>query len=386
MTTSRRHVPKLAAIAASLALALGAGALGAQPIELGSMAAARFDATWTLDGTDMEETRAKLLEESNFGDAGDVGRAIAITDTAGPIDATLLAAFDVFFIGYLYDADDDAFTVAELDAFYAWVEAGGAMLITCDASDYDAVCERFGSPVTHIGENLVDAAGPGFGHPALSGPFGPVRQVAAQFSIAAFDEPAAGDVVLRGAVERRPMGIVREIGAGRVLLLSDVDMLADYTLTNDNGADIAGPNDALLGNAIAWLAGETAGGLCTPSATALCLDGLPGDGRFRVTVEYETIQGGGLSGFALATPLVGLGARQGGLFTFFDPANPEMLLKILDGCLINGRFWLYASAGTNVGMTVRIEDLLLGGAPKVYVNPDLNPAPPVQDVNALPCF
>lgn len=384
MTTLRRQVPKL--VSGAAALALGAGALGAQPIELGSIAAARFDATWTLDGTDMEETRAKLLEELNFGDEGDVGRAIAITDTAGPIDATLLADFDVFFIGYLYDADDDAFTAAELDAFYAWVEGGGGMLITCDASNYDAVCERFGSSVTHLGENLVDAAGPGFGHPALSGPFGPVRQVAAQFSIAAFDEPAEGDVVLRGAVGRRPMGIVREIGAGRVLLLSDVDMLADYTLTNDNGADIAGPNDALLGNAIAWLAGETGGGPCTPSATALCLDGLPGDGRFRVTVEYETVQGGGLSGFALATPLVGLGARQGGLFTFFDPANPEMLLKILDGCLINGHFWLYASAGTNVGMTVTIEDLLLGGTPKVYVNPDLNPAPPVQDVNALPCF
>lgn len=30
-----------------------------------------------------------------------------------------------------------------------------------------------------------------------------------------------------------------------------------------------------------------------------------------------------------------------------------------------------------------IDDLMLGGGPKVCANPDLNPAPPVQDVNAL---
>jgi len=380
-------VPHLRPLVLASSLALLATALGAQTIELGSIASARFDTTWTLDGEDMEEARAKLLEALNFSPGGgDVPYDVAITDTAGPIDSTLLADFDVFFIGYLADGHVNAFSAAELDAFYDWVEAGGAMLITCDNSGHDAVCARFGSPVTGEGDTLVDASGPGFGHPALVGPFGPVRQVTAQFDIATFDEPADGDVVLRSALSRDPMGIVREIGDGRVLLLGDVDMLSDFTLTNDNLADIASANDALLGNAIAWLAGVAETGLCTPTATTLCLDGMPGDGRFAVTVDYSTIQGGGLSGTALATPLLGLGARQGGLFTFFDPANPEMVLKILDGCIINNHFWVYASAGTNVGMTVTIEDLLLGGPPKLYVNPDLNPAPPVQDVNALPCF
>jgi len=377
---------RLRPFALAAALALAAGSIAAQPIELGSIAASRFGTDWTLDAVDMEETRAKLLETSNFGDFGDVAHAVNITDTAAAITGGLLSSFDVFFIGYLWDGSGNAFSAAELDAFYDWVDGGGAMLITCDDADYDAVCERFGSPVTGVGENLVDAAGAGFGHPALVGPFGPVRQVTAQFDIATFDEPADGDVVLRAAGSRRPMGIVRQIGSGRVLLLSDVDMLSDYTLTHDNGEDIASANDALLGNAIAWLAGVTETGLCVPDSTTLCLDGMPGDGRFRVRVDYETVQGGGLSGTALATSLVGLGARQGGLFTFFDPANPEMVLKILDGCIINNHFWVYASAGTNVGLQVTIEDLLLGGPAKIYINPDLNPAPPVQDVNALPCF
>ena len=363
-------------------LALGAAALSAQTIRLGSIDAARFDAaTWTLNGTDMEEARAKLLDTDNFGASGVVGRDVAITDVAAEITGTLLGDFDVFFIGYLYDAAAGAFTAAELDAFHAWVEGGGAMLVTCDDSDYDAVCARFGAPATGFGTQLVNASGPGFGHPALDGPFGPVRQFTAQFDIAAFDEPADGTVLAR-SLGRAPMVIARTLGSGRVLLLSDVDMLSDYTLTDDT--DLPSANDALLGNAIAWLAGESDSGLCVPDATTLCLDGLPGDGRFAVHVEFETVQGGGFAGDALATPLAAVGADQGGLFTFFDPANPEMLLKILDGCLINNHFWLYASAGTNVGMTIRIHDLLLD-IEKVYTNPDLNPAPPLQDVNALPC-
>lgn len=371
------RVPRLA-----LLLLLAAGALPAQTIRLGSIDAARFDgATWTLNGTDMEEARAKLLDTDNFGASGVVGRDVQITDVAAEITGTLLADYDVFFIGYLSDSATNAFTAAELDAFHAWVESGGAMLITCDNSSYDAVCERFGAPVTGYGTQLVNAAGPGFGHPALDGPFGPVRQFTAQFDIAGFDEPADGTVLAR-SLDGAPMVVARTVGDGRVLILADVDMLSDYTLTDES--DLPSANDALLGNALAWLAGESDSGLCVADATTLCLDGLPGDGRFAVTVEFSTVQGGGYAGWALATPLAAVGARQGGLFTFFDPANPEMLLKILDGCLINNRFWLYVSAGTNVALTLRIHDLLLD-TEKIYQNPDLNPAPPLQDVDALPC-
>lgn len=371
------RVPRLA-----LPLLLAAGALSAQTIRLGSIDAARFDgATWTLNGTDMEEARAKLLDTDNFGASGVVGRDVVITDTAAAIDGTLLANFDVFFIGYLDDDNVNAFTPAELDAFSDWVAGGGAMLITCDDSDYDAVCARFGAPATGFGTQLVVASGPGFGHPALDGPFGPVRQFTAQGSIAAFDEPGDGAVLAR-SLDGAPMLIARQYGDGRVLFFSDVDFVADRSLTD--GTDLPSANDALLGNAIAWLAGESDSGLCVPDATTLCLDGFPGDGRFAVTVEFSTVQGGGYAGWALATPLAAVGARQGGLFTFFDPANPEMLLKILDGCLINNRFWLYVSAGTNVALTLRIHDLLLD-TEKIYQNPDLNPAPPLQDVDALPC-
>jgi hypothetical protein len=123
-----------------------------------------------------------------------------------------------------------------------------------------------------------------------------------------------------------------------------------------------------------------------PDETTLCIDDAPGDGRFRVRVTFDTELGGGFAGTALASSLDGLGARTGGLFTFFDPSVPEMLLKVLNGCSETGHYWIYFSAGTNAGFTVTVEDLILGGEPWAYTNPDLVAAPPVQDIDALPCL
>jgi photosystem II stability/assembly factor-like uncharacterized protein len=56
--------------------------------------------------------------------------------------------------------------------------------------------------------------------------------------------------------------------------------------------------------------------------TTLCIDAHPGDGRFAVQVHFQTAQGGGLSGDGRAISLASLGVDHGGLFWFFDPANP----------------------------------------------------------------
>jgi hypothetical protein len=72
------------------------------------------------------------------------------------------------------------------------------------------------------------------------------------------------------------------------------------------------------------------------------------------------------------------------VFWFFDAANPEMLLKILDGCAINGHYWIFYAAGTNVGLTTTVTDTVAGRT-WTRTNPDLHAAPPVQDIEALPC-
>jgi uncharacterized metal-binding protein len=75
---------------------------------------------------------------------------------------------------------------------------------------------------------------------------------------------------------------------------------------------------------------------------------------------------------------------QGGLFWFFDAGTPEMLIKVIDGCSLTGKYWVFASAGTNVGLKVTVTDTLTGSSAN-YTNPDLTAAPPIQDTAALPC-
>ena len=121
---------------------------------------------------------------------------------------------------------------------------------------------------------------------------------------------------------------------------------------------------------------------CTASATTLCIDGSPGDHRFKVEVEFQTSQGGGSSGNGHAIPLSPVGITHGGAFWFFSPDNPEMLVKVLDGCAINGQKWFFASAGTNVAYTMTLTDTATGQQ-KIYTNADLRAAEPILDTAAF---
>jgi pseudomonalisin len=123
------------------------------------------------------------------------------------------------------------------------------------------------------------------------------------------------------------------------------------------------------------------GAACTPGATTLCIDRQPGDGRFTVTVAFDAP---GQSGNGSAISLSSVGVGRGGLFWFFDPTNPELLVKVLDGCQLNQKFWVFYAAGTNVGFTLYVRDNQTRET-KQYTNTLGTAAPPVQDTAALPC-
>ena len=114
---------------------------------------------------------------------------------------------------------------------------------------------------------------------------------------------------------------------------------------------------------------ETPAG-CTADATTLCLRG-----RFRVQVFWRT-QGQSGSGKIVTS------AADSGLFWFFDSANWEMLVKVLDGCALNSRFWVFAAATTDVEYTLRITDTLRGTT-KEYTHAQGKPAISVMDTSAL---
>jgi chitinase len=122
-------------------------------------------------------------------------------------------------------------------------------------------------------------------------------------------------------------------------------------------------------------------GPCTASVSTLCIDDQPGDGRFAITVAFTSPT---QAGKGAAIPLKSLGVTQGGLFWFFDSTNPEMLVKVIDGCGFNGSFWLFYAAATNVGMSVQAVDTKTG-ATRSYSNPDGRAAAPVQDTSAFAC-
>jgi hypothetical protein len=59
-----------------------------------------------------------------------------------------------------------------------------------------------------------------------------------------------------------------------------------------------------------------------------------------------------------------------------------MLVKVLDGCGVNQRFWVFYAATTNVEFTLTVIDRPSGKV-RVYFNPLGQPAAPIQDVNGF---
>ena len=98
--------------------------------------------------------------------------------------------------------------------------------------------------------------------------------------------------------------------------------------------------------------------LCVPSETVLCLN----DDRFRVAVTWRDFAGG--TGSGQSVPL----RDDTGAFWFFNPANLELTIKVLDGCPVNDRFWVFVASGSTVEYEVEVTDTLTGLS-RTYGNP-----------------
>jgi hypothetical protein len=92
-------------------------------------------------------------------------------------------------------------------------------------------------------------------------------------------------------------------------------------------------------------------GACTPSPTTLCLN----NGRFRASLVWRP-QGGQDRPANTAVQ----GTADSGLFYFNNSNNWEVLLKVLNACTLNNRYWVFMSATTNVRFTLTVTDTLRG--------------------------
>lgn len=115
-------------------------------------------------------------------------------------------------------------------------------------------------------------------------------------------------------------------------------------------------------------------GPCVAGPQTLCLN----SGRFQAELDWRTGEGSG-TGKAVPVP----SAPDSGLFYFFSENNLEMLIKVLNACGVNNRYWVFFAATTNVEFAVVVTDTL-NGRTAAYFNPLDTPAPPVQDTSAFP--
>ena len=129
---------------------------------------------------------------------------------------------------------------------------------------------------------------------------------------------------------------------------------------------------------------ETAAGAALPGATppsfdcnttdfAACLL----DHRFEVAASF-TAPNGGPAGNAHMVQLTDDSAY----LWFFSSDNVEVLVKMMNGCVLDSSYWVFAGGLTNANVVITVTDATTGTM-KQFHNPQGTPFQPIQDTSAL---
>lgn len=112
----------------------------------------------------------------------------------------------------------------------------------------------------------------------------------------------------------------------------------------------------------------------SPCDGDLCL----GNGRFRVDGWWQTSSGQSdkAGGEAITA--------DAGYLWFFAESMPEVMVKVLDACQINGHIWIFAGGLTNVHTALRVVDTDTDREAWVY-SPHEHPFRSAQLTAAIPC-
>ncbi len=151
--------------------------------------------------------------------------------------------------------------------------------------------------------------------------------------------------------------------------VNDPENGCDYT-----NSEIDGAFSVTYPKISPWLSqpGHVTPSPCIAGPATLCLLG----GRFQVDATYDAGSSG--SGTAQAVPLT----DDSGYLWFFNAANVESVVKVIDGCAVNQRKWVFAGGLTDVQVVLRVIDTL-NGTVATYVNPQGAAFQPIQDTGAF---
>ncbi len=184
--------------------------------------------------------RAAAEDPSNFGPGGVVMPQPIITTNLSSVTAATLAQLDGFVASYWADSDT---TAAEATAVIEFFLAGGDLILLQDDSAHDAIGEQLGIPTSTPSDGSVSNGGV----PLFEGPFGSASNVAQSDTTG---QLSMTDVSSNGGTAGATNGSGQITaafwnrgdyapGAGRLLIIADVDMWATtnatYAPLNDNG-------------------------------------------------------------------------------------------------------------------------------------------------------
>lgn len=158
------------------------------------------------------------------------------------------------------------------------------------------------------------------------------------------------------------LGLELDQDNGR-LFASDTDAL--YELDPATGASTF---IGILGAEIEALASVPS---CIPSATTLCLN----NGRFKIEATFHTAQSTGPAHAVMLT-------SDSGYMWFFSSTNVEVVIKVLDACALNQKYWVFAAGLTNQQVDITVTDTSTN-VQKTYTNPLGRTFVTVTDTNAF---
>lgn len=120
---------------------------------------------------------------------------------------------------------------------------------------------------------------------------------------------------------------------------------------------------------------EPSGPLCQPcvaDATTFCVN----NSRYAIRTQWSTRDGRSGAGHVINA------TGDTGAFWFFSPGDGEVVVKVLNGCAFNSRYWTFAAGLTDVNVILTVTDTQTGTV-QTYTNPQGTRFEPILDTNAF---
>ena len=140
-----------------------------------------------------------------------------------------------------------------------------------------------------------------------------------------------------------------------------------------NANDIVGGHNGSPVGTVPYLTSPVTLNCGSSTATTACLNT-----RFAVSIQFRDPN----TGVTSNAQLVNCPNPDSALFWFFAPNAWEVMVKTINGCDFNTRYWAFSAATTNVFYRLNVADVR-GGANKIYFNYFGPPAAAVTDTAAF---